>query len=46
MKQHELKITILSTKDAPAVNEIILASFAAFLKKEMDIVAANQRFVV
>lgn len=46
MKQNELTVTILSTEDAPDVNEIILASFAVFLKKEIPILVASRGFVV
>ena len=46
MKQSELTVTVLSTKDKPDVSEIILASFAAFLKKEIHILAASRCFVV
>ncbi|MEY8387299.1 hypothetical protein AALC17_08365 [Oscillospiraceae bacterium 38-13] len=46
MKSQELTITIRSTKDASDAGEIILASFTAFLKKEIQILADSPRFVV
>lgn len=46
MKQHDLTITVCFTKDTPDAEEVISASFAVFIKKEIHILATCRHFVV
>lgn len=46
MKPQELAVTILCTKDAPNVKQIILNSLELFLKKELHNVASLSCHIV
>jgi len=46
LKQHDLTVTVCFTEDTPDADEIISTSFAAFLKKEIPILAVSRHFAV